>query len=258
MPAMAPRFPYSFAGPLLPLRRHFAAHWRHDFTAPPSGRGVAVARRIAARRQHRPVPRRHPCRLLEHGGAVWRRHCRHHAASHRAAPAAARRSAVPHGELRRRPPPPAPHPPAPMRQAIAQHPQRLGDPLSLTVNFAGALVAGPFTVQAQPVRTNRSTQHWTLAILQAGADGVQQLTTSATAVTALRRETWSVGDVPMPQVPAPAGQPAIPSGFGVEWLNRYEIRLITGAIPRTWDGTGEHSLTQLWVRDAPPRALDFC
>lgn len=147
---------------------------------------------------------------------------------------------------------------ATMLQAIAQHPQRLGDPLSLTVNFAGALVAGPFTVQAQPVRTNRSTQHWTLAILQAGADGVQQVTTSATAVTALRRETWSVGDVPMPQVPAPAGQPAIPSGFGVEWLNRYEIRLITGAIPRTWDGTGEHSLTQLWVRDAPPRALDFC
>ena len=60
---------------------------------------------------------------------------------------------------------------ATLLQAVMQHPQRLGDPLSLTVNYAGALVAGPFTVQATPVRTNRSTQHWTLSILQADAEG---------------------------------------------------------------------------------------
>src|SRR6218665_1590616 len=44
MPAMAPRFPYSFAGPLLPLRRHFAPHWRPHFTAPPPPRRAARAR----------------------------------------------------------------------------------------------------------------------------------------------------------------------------------------------------------------------
>ena len=87
---------------------------------------------------------------------------------------------------------------ATLLQAILQHPDRLGDPLSLTVNYAGALTAGAFTVQATPVRTNRSTQHWTLSILQAGDDGAQVVTTTATAVTAVRRETWSVGDVPMP------------------------------------------------------------
>lgn len=146
---------------------------------------------------------------------------------------------------------------ATLLQAILQHPDRLGDPLSLTVNYAGALTAGAFTVQATPVRTNRSTQHWTLSILQAGDDGAQVVTTTATAVTAVRRETWSVGDVPMPEVPAPSAQPAIPPGFGVEWLNRYEMRPVTGAIPREWDGSGDHSLTQLWMRDAPPRPLDF-
>ena len=146
---------------------------------------------------------------------------------------------------------------ATLLQAILQHPDRLGDPLSLTVNYAGALTAGAFTVQATPVRTNRSTQHWTLSILQAGDDGAQVVTTTATAVTAVRRETWSVGDVPMPEVPAPSAQSAITPGFGVEWLNRYEMRPVTGAVPREWDGSGDHSLTQLWMRDAPPRSLDF-
>ncbi|OGB12447.1 MAG: acyl-CoA thioesterase [Burkholderiales bacterium RIFCSPHIGHO2_12_FULL_65_48] len=147
---------------------------------------------------------------------------------------------------------------ATLLQAVLQHPDRLGDPLSLTVNYAGALTAGAFTVQATPVRTNRSTQHWTLSILQAGADGAQVVTTTATAVTAVRRETWSVGDVPMPQVPPPAEQKAIVAPLGaVEWLNRYEMRPIAGFIPRTWDGSGDHSLTQLWMRDTPPRPLDF-
>ena len=149
---------------------------------------------------------------------------------------------------------------ATLLQAVLQHPDRLGDPLSLTVNYAGALVAGAFTVQAVPVRTNRSTQHWTLSILQADAkDGAQVVTTTGTAVTAVRRDTWSVGDVPMPEVRPPAEHPAIVAPQGaVEWLNRYEMRPVTGCIPRTWDGSGDHSLTQLWMRDNPPRPLDFC
>lgn len=127
---------------------------------------------------------------------------------------------------------------ATLLQAVMQHPQRLGDPLSLTVNYAGALVAGPFTVQATPVRTNRSTQHWTLSILQADAEGAQVVTTTATAVTAVRRDTWSAGDVPMPGVPQPADLPAIPPGFGSEWLSRYEMRPVTGTLPRAATGSG--------------------
>lgn len=52
--------------------------------------------------------------------------------------------------------------------AVLQHPQRLGEPVSLTVNFCAALDDGAFTVTARPVRTNRSTQHWVIEMLQAG------------------------------------------------------------------------------------------
>ncbi len=145
---------------------------------------------------------------------------------------------------------------ATLLQAILQHPDRLGDPLSLTVNYAGALVEGAFTVQAVPVRTNRSTQHWTLSILQADAEGAPVVTTTGTAVTAVRRETWSVGDLPMPEV-APAADHAPITRQGVEWINRYEMRPVKGPIPNTWDGSGDHSTTQLWMRDTPPRPLDF-
>lgn len=147
---------------------------------------------------------------------------------------------------------------ATLLQAVMQHPGRLGEPLSLTVNYAGALAEGPFTLQATPVRTNRSTQHWTLSILQAGADGEPVVTTTATAVTAARRETWSAADTPMPAVPQPAQCPPIPPAFPVEWLRRYEMRPVSGAVPQTWDGSGDSSLSQLWMRDTPARPLDFC
>ena len=143
-------------------------------------------------------------------------------------------------------------------RAVLLHPQLLGEPLSLTVNYAAALTAGPFTVQAEPVRTNRSTQHWNISILQTDAQGQQVVTTTATAVTAMRRDTWSLGDVPMPAVPPPAQCPRIAPRTGVEWLNRYEMRPVTGTLPEQWDGQGDSSLSQLWMRDEPTRTLDFC
>ena len=143
-------------------------------------------------------------------------------------------------------------------RAILLHPDRLGDPLSLTVNYAGALSTGPFTVQATPVRTNRSTQHWTITFFQADAQGTPQVTTTATAVTAMRRDTWSLGDMPMPAVPQPAALPRVTPPMGVEWLSRYEMRPVTGELPERWDGQGDSSLSQLWMRDEPARQLDFC
>jgi hypothetical protein len=43
----------------------------------------------------------------------------------------------------------------------------------------------------------------------------------------------------------------------MEWVKRYDMRPVSGGMPTVWDGQGEHSLTQLWVRDNPPRPLDF-
>jgi hypothetical protein len=39
---------------------------------------------------------------------------------------------------------------AQMMNAVLLHPDRLGEPVSLTINFAAALAHGPFTVQAAP------------------------------------------------------------------------------------------------------------
>ncbi len=45
----------------------------------------------------------------------------------------------------------------------------------------------------------------------------------------------------------------------MEWVRRYEIRHLAGSMPRLWDGTDSgSSLSQLWVRDADLRTLDFC
>jgi acyl-CoA thioesterase len=143
-------------------------------------------------------------------------------------------------------------------QAVLRHPDLLGEPLSLTVNYAGALASGAFTVGARAVRTNRSTQHWTVELLQNDAEGQPVVTTTATVVTAARRETWGANDTPMPAVPAPDSGPALPQVPGVEWVRRYEMRPIEGGIPHQWDGSGDSSLSRLWMRDNPPRPLDFC
>lgn len=143
-------------------------------------------------------------------------------------------------------------------QAVLLHPDLLGEPLSLTVNYAAAQAAGSFTVHAEPVRTNRSTQHWNIAFYQPDADGQPVLTTSATAVTALRRDTWSLGDLPMPAVPPAASIPRLAPTMGVEWLHHYDLRPVVGHMPERWDGQGDSSLSQVWLRDDPVRPLDFC
>lgn len=147
--------------------------------------------------------------------------------------------------------------------AVMQHPQRLGEPISLTVNYAGAMAAGAFTAHARPARTNRSTQHWIVELSQTDGHGASQVTTTATVVTAARRPTWSASDSPMPVTPPAAEVPRVqPPVANVAWLERYEMRPIVGAIPLRWDGQahdGEHgSLTRLWMRDDPPRTPDFC
>ncbi|MDB5941275.1 MAG: hypothetical protein JWQ13_841 [Ramlibacter sp.] len=137
--------------------------------------------------------------------------------------------------------------------AVLQHPERLGDPISLTVNFAAALADGPFTVIARPARTNRSTQHWVLEIQQQG-----QAVLTGTAFFGLRRDTWSADEHTMPAVPPPSEVVQAQGPARVEWVKRYEMRFAEGAIPTEWDGKDRGvSRTRLWLRDSPPRPLDF-
>ena len=137
--------------------------------------------------------------------------------------------------------------------AVLQHPKRLGDPISITVNFAAALADGPFTVFARPARTNRSTQHWVIEIQQQG-----EAVLTGTAFFGLRRDTWSADEHAMPAVPPPADVAQARGMARVEWVMRYEMRFVEGAIPTEWDGKDQGiSRTRLWLRDAPARPLDF-
>jgi hypothetical protein len=141
---------------------------------------------------------------------------------------------------------------ATLLNAVCRHPQRLGEPLSLTVNFAGPIAEGPFRIAATPVRTNRSTQHWSI-MLQQG----DEVATTATAVFALRRDAWSSSERGAPQAP-PADRVAVqaPPAF-VTWPGRYEMRFVAGAWPDFDKGTPQDdSCTAMWVRDEPPRPLD--
>ncbi len=142
---------------------------------------------------------------------------------------------------------------AQMLNAVLLHPQRLGDPISLTVNFCAAVANGPFTITARAARTNRSTQHWMLEMTQD-----DQTVLTATAVTAVRRSTFGMTEATMPQVP-PADQVPIKTRFApMQWLKRYETRFVEGSFPEPLDDSDAgHSLTQVWLRDAMRRPLDF-
>lgn len=138
--------------------------------------------------------------------------------------------------------------------AVLQHPARLGDPIALTVNFAAPVVDGAFELLARPARTNRSTQHWQLEMQQAG-----EVVVTGTAVFAQRRETWGAPEAAPPAdvPPADSLEPSPLPGFPA-WTRRYEFRFPPGEAPQWMDGTEQpHARSHLWIRDLPPRPLDF-
>jgi acyl-coenzyme A thioesterase PaaI-like protein len=139
-------------------------------------------------------------------------------------------------------------------QAPMRHTARLGEPIALTVNFAAALADGEFRIHARVLRTNRSTQHWAMELSQGG-----EVAASATAVFAQRRETWSA-----PEAAPPANLPAAdtllrsPLIGRPAWTHRYDMRFARGGMPDAFDEQQQlDSVSQVWVRDEPPRALDF-
>jgi len=136
--------------------------------------------------------------------------------------------------------------------AVLQHPQRLGEPVALTVNFAGPIADAEFEIRARPARTNRSTQHWSIELVQAGETAIL-----ASAMTAERRDTWSDQELAFPRV-APASEvPVTATGGFTPWVANYEMRFIDGLLSFRPADAGENSQSRLWVRDQPPRPLDF-
>jgi hypothetical protein len=146
-------------------------------------------------------------------------------------------------------------------RAVLLHPALLGEPIALTVNFAAAIADAPFIVAARPVRTSRSTQHWTIELTQQANDKESEkngegVMLTATAITATTRATWNNTEAVMPGLPAHGDAPRFISD-AVEWTKRYRIHLFEGAVPHDWDGRQSPSTTLVRVRDEPVRPLDF-
>lgn len=136
--------------------------------------------------------------------------------------------------------------------AVLQHPQRLGEPVALTVNFAGPIADAEFEVQARPSRSNRSTQHWSIELTQNG-----EVAITATAMTAVRKETWSSQELACPQVPPVEQVAANDYSAATAWVRNYQMNSIEGLLTMRPSDATDSSLTRLWVRDEPARALDY-
>ena len=84
-----------------------------------------------------------------------------------------------------------------MVRAIETHPDRIGEPLALTLNFAAAVADGDFDLSLRTVRTNRTNQHWSVELRQDG-----EIKATATAVFATARDSWADTEAHPPSTPA--------------------------------------------------------
>jgi acyl-CoA thioesterase len=136
-------------------------------------------------------------------------------------------------------------------QAAATHPDRIGDPLALTVNFAGPIADGDFDIAARPARTNRSNQHWALELRQGG-----EITTTATAVFGTHRDSWADTEIQAPSAPPPEQVTRGGLVDDIAWAKRYDMRYVEGPLPTSGEPSAS-STTTLWVRDDDGRRADF-
>ena len=83
-----------------------------------------------------------------------------------------------------------------MLRAIETQPDRIGEPLALTVNFTAPIADGDFDISTSAARTNRTINTGSPNSLQDGA-----VTTTATAVFGIRRDTWASTEAHPPTAP---------------------------------------------------------
>jgi acyl-CoA thioesterase len=137
-------------------------------------------------------------------------------------------------------------------RAIESHPDRIGDPVALTVNFAAPIADGEFEISRRAARTNRTNQHWIVELSQGGV-----VATTATAVFGIRRDTWSDTQAVPPTAPPPE-QIARSSRENLPvWIGMYDMRFAEGSFSGGAIQTGSSSTSTLWVRDAAQRQIDF-
>lgn len=133
--------------------------------------------------------------------------------------------------------------------ALSGHPEALGEPLALTINFAAPVAEGEWELATTAARTNRTNQHWTFTLSQGDGPVV-----TGTAVFGIRRDTWSATEDSPPVAPAPESLERNQFPDFIAWAGNYEMRFVTGGLE---GGQSDDSTSTLWLRDAPARVLDF-
>jgi acyl-CoA thioesterase len=134
---------------------------------------------------------------------------------------------------------------------ILSHKEHQGEPVSLTVNFAGPIADAPFELAVRLMRTNRSNQHWIAELTQGS-----QVAATATAVLATRQDTWMMPEANAPAAPKPEEVESWSAPAEPEWIKRYDFKFIHGTLTLSGEPARD-SDTLLWVRDEPERQLDF-
>lgn len=135
--------------------------------------------------------------------------------------------------------------------ALQQHPEVLGAPLTLTLNYAAPIAEGEWLLSTTLVRTNRTNQHWLFTI-----DQNETTVATGTAVFGVRRDTWSDIEATAPEAGTPDEHSVVPFPDFIAWAANYEMRFVTGALdPQA--GATDDSTSTLWVRDLPERPIDY-
>lgn len=140
---------------------------------------------------------------------------------------------------------------ATLLQAVLSHEELLGEPVSVTANFAAPVADGHFEVIARPLRTNRNSQHWWAEMVQE-----DQVVAFATVVTARRRDTWGSTEAEFPEVPLASDLPRSSREGRPPWTRNYDMRFVDGELLGQPDKDAP-SRSRAWMRDEPPRPLDF-
>lgn len=143
---------------------------------------------------------------------------------------------------------------ATLLNAVLSHPDVEGSPVSMTVNYLGAIKSAEMTIVPRLIRNNRSNQHW---LVEAQSDNEVVLT--ATLVLAQRRDTWKNQEISSPVVVTADELAALPIENMTPWVQQYDMRFVKGSL---FEEVDENSDTQPsesmhWISDRPQRALDF-
>jgi len=140
--------------------------------------------------------------------------------------------------------------------AVLRHPEQIGEPVALTVNYCGPLKDRPYTMRTRLIRSNKSTQHWHVELSQSDPEAGDRddiCVSQATVVMGIRRDSWSRQAMQPPKArPASECQPR-PGRKDIVWFDRFDMRYVHN--PMTDASADAAALT--WVADNPPRKLDY-